>query len=76
VKNQKEDEKLKKIDERLLLKEKQLLWKETVVNRKMEKKEERHRERMRIENEKCQLLKQLVESKDPFSINNMLSFKK
>lgn len=75
-KNQKENEKLKKIDEKLQLKEKQLLWKEMVVNRKMQKKEERHRERMRIENEKCQLLKQLIESKDSFSANNMLSFKK
>ncbi|CAL1671644.1 unnamed protein product [Lasius platythorax] len=71
-KNHKENEKLKKIDEKLQLKEKQLLWKEMVVNRKMQKKEERHRERMRIENEKCQLLKQLIESKDSFSVNNFL----
>lgn len=75
-KNEKEDEKLKKIDQKLQLKEKQLLWKEMIVNRKMQKKEEKHRERMRFENEKCQLLKQLIEPKDSFSINNMLSFKK
>lgn len=78
-KSQKEDEKLKKIDEKLQLKEKQLLWKEMIVNRKMQKKEERHKERMRIENEKCQLLKQLIESKeskDSFLVSNMLSFKK
>ncbi|XP_018361137.1 PREDICTED: uncharacterized protein LOC108759917 [Trachymyrmex cornetzi] len=76
IKNQKDNEKLKRIDERLQLKEKQLLWKEAVVKRKMEKKEERHRERMRIENEKCQLLKELVDSKHLFSMNDMLSFKK
>lgn len=75
-KSKKEDEKLKKIDQKLQLKEKQLLWKEMIVNRKMQKKEERHRERMRFENEKCQLLKQLIESKDSFSVNDMLSFKK
>jgi len=75
-KSQKENEKIKKIDEKLQLKEKQLLWKEMVVNRKMQKKEERHRERMKIENEKCQLLKQLIDSQDSFSVNKMLSFKK
>lgn len=63
-KSEKKNEKLKKIYEKLQLKEKQLLWKEMVVNQKMQKKEERHRERMQIENKKCQLLKQLIESKD------------
>ncbi|CAL1688916.1 unnamed protein product [Lasius platythorax] len=79
TKNEKENEKLIKIDERnalkkekLLLKQKQLFWKETVLKRKMENKNERHRDRMRIEREKCQLLKDLIQSKNLFSLDNVL----
>lgn len=75
-KRQKDDEKLKKIDEMIQLKEKQLLLKEMITTRKLQKKEERHREQIKIEREKCQLLKQILESKDTFSISDMLSRKK
>jgi len=76
---EKENEKLIRIDERnaikkekLLLKQKQILWKETVLKRKMENKDERHRDRMRMEREKCQLLKDLIRSKNMFSLDSML----
>lgn len=38
----------------------------------MENKDERHRDRMRIEREKCQLLKDLIQSKNMFSLDNIL----
>lgn len=78
TKNEKENEKLIRIDERnalkkekLLLKQKQMLWKETMLKRKMENKAERHRDRMRMEREKCQLLKDVMQSKNIFSLDNM-----
>jgi len=79
TKNEKENEKLIRIDERnaikkekLLLKQKQMLWKETVLKRKMENKDEWHRDRMRMERKKCQLLKDLIQSKNMFSLDSML----
>lgn len=83
TKNEKENEKLIRIDkrnalkkEKLLLKQKQALWKETALKRKLENKEEQHRERMRIEREKCQLLKDLIQSKNQFSFDNIINDKK
>jgi len=38
----------------------------------MENKDERHRDRMRMEREKCQLLKDLIQSKNMFSLDSML----